>query len=888
MRERQATTTYLKDYRPPNYLIDTTDLKFELDDESTLVSSKLSFRRNPDVKGWNSPALVLDGQELELLAVTLDGEPLSDADYALSTESLTIAKVPDQFVLEIQVRIKPIENTALEGLYISDGMHCTQCEAQGFRRITYYLDRPDVMSQFTTEIIANQSSNPVLLSNGNLLESEELTGGHHSVKWLDPHMKPAYLFALVAGKLEFIEDHFVTCSGRDVTLRIFVEAKDLDKCDHAVESLKSSMKWDEEVYGREYDLDIFMIVAVDAFNMGAMENKGLNIFNSSCVLAKPETTTDLTYQRIEAIVAHEYFHNWSGNRVTCRDWFQLSLKEGLTVYRDSQFSADMGSKTVKRIEDVALLRTVQFAEDAGPMAHPVRPDAFMEISNFYTVTIYEKGAELIRMMHHLVGEAGFRRGTDLYFDRHDGQAVTTEDFVKALEDANQIDLTQFSRWYAQSGTPVLKIADQYDAQNQQYRLTVEQSCPATPGQPHKEPFHIPLLIGLLDADGNDLPLLLQNDSARINGATSLTLEVTSAKQQFVFDKVPNKPTPSLLRGFSAPVKLEFDYSSADLEFLAQHDSDGFNRWDALQKRIVALILGFAEKLRQGEELKLPAQLVLIYSSVLADSESEPELAAKMLLIPTEAYLWELVDEVDVESIHRAREFVKQQLALALIEPLLAVYRAQSSDEIYQATSQQMARRSLKNIALQYLVWSGEQSWLQMAMEQASSGSNMTDVSAALGALVNSMAPQAEQLSSKALEQFYLNWKHEPLVVNQWLALQAGCPRAGALQRVEKLLEHDAFDIRNPNKVRSVIGVFCAQNRVHFHHENGAGYRFLEQQVIGLDGINPQIASRLLTPLTQWGKHNQSRQTLMKKSLSKILEKGNLSKDVYEVASKSLG
>jgi aminopeptidase N len=631
-----------------------------------------------------------------------------------------------------------------------------------------------------------------------------------------------------------------------------------------------------------------MIVAVDAFNMGAMENKGLNIFNSSCVLAKPETTTDLTYQRIEAIVAHEYFHNWSGNRVTCRDWFQLSLKEGLTVYRDSQFSADMGSKTVKRIDDVALLRTVQFAEDAGPMAHPVRPDSFMEISNFYTVTIYEKGAELIRMMHHLVGDAGFRRGTDLYFDRHDGQAVTTEDFVKALEDANQVDLTQFSRWYSQSGTPVLKISDQYDAQNQQYRLTVEQSCPATPGQPHKKPFHIPLLIGLLDTDGTDLPLSLQNDLSGVNGSTSLTLEITSEKQQFVFENIPERPTPSLLRGFSAPVKLEYDYSSTDLEFLAQHDSDGFNRWDALQKRFVVLILDFAEKLRQGEEMELPTQLISICSSVLAESENDPQLAAKMLSIPTEAYLWELVDEIDVESIHRAREFVKQELAAALNEPLLRVYREQSSNEIYQATSQQMARRSLKNLAMQYLVWSGEERWLQMATEQASSGSNMTDVSAALGAIVNSMAPQAGQLSDKALDQFFLNWKHEPLVVNQWLALQAGCPREGALQRVEKLLEHDAFDIRNPNKVRSVVGVFCAQNRIHFHHIDGNGYRFLEQQVIRLDGINPQIASRLLTPLTQWGKHNKPRQTLMKQSLSKILEKGNLSKDVYEVASKSLG
>ena len=708
MRERQATTTYLKDYQPPNYLIESTDLKFELEDETTLVSSQLRFVRNPAVETWNQPALVLDGQELELIKVVLDGKTLSEEQYSMTAETLTIEQVTDQFLLEIQVRIKPIENTALEGLYISDGMHCTQCEAQGFRRITYYLDRPDVMSRFTTEIIANQSNNPVLLSNGNLIDSAVLPDGRHSVKWLDPHMKPAYLFALVAGKLEFIEDSFETCSGRNVTLRIFVEEKDLDKCQHALDSLKHSMKWDEEVYGREYDLDIFMIVAVDAFNMGAMENKGLNIFNSSCVLAKPETTTDATYQRIEAIVAHEYFHNWSGNRVTCRDWFQLSLKEGLTVYRDSQFSADMGSKTVKRIDDVALLRTVQFAEDAGPMAHPVRPDAFMEISNFYTVTIYEKGAELIRMMHHLVGDQGFRKGTDLYFDRHDGQAVTTEDFVSALEDANQIDLTQFSRWYSQSGTPVLSITDQYDAKTQQYKLTVEQSCPATPGQTEKQPFHIPLLVGLLDADGKDLALSLQGDSAKPSADTSCMLHVTQTSQEFVFENVSAKPIPSLLRGFSAPIRLGFDYSSDDLEFLAQHDSDGFNRWDALQKRLVSLIFEFAEKLKKGETLALPAHLVTIYKAVLASSDQDPELAAKMLLIPTEAYLWELSEEIDVESIHNAREFVKQALGLALIEPLSAVYAAQTSDEPYQAVPKQMARRSLKNLALQYLVWSGEQ------------------------------------------------------------------------------------------------------------------------------------------------------------------------------------
>jgi len=783
------------------------------------------------------------------------------------------------------VRIHPESNTALEGLYKSGTMFCTQCEAEGFRKITFYLDRPDVMSKFTTTVSAEQHAYPVLLSNGNPIASGSEEGGRHWATWEDPFKKPAYLFALVAGDLWCVEDSFTTMSNREVALRIYVEPENIDKVQHAMNSLKRSMKWDEEVYGREYDLDIFMIVAVNDFNMGAMENKGLNIFNSSCVLAKAETATDAAHQRVEAVVAHEYFHNWSGNRVTCRDWFQLSLKEGFTVFRDSEFSADTHSRTVKRIEDVAYLRTHQFAEDAGPMAHPVRPDAYMEISNFYTLTIYEKGAEVLRMIHTLLGPELFRKGSDLYFERHDGQAVTCDDFVKAMEDASGIDLTQFKRWYTQAGTPRLDVSEAYDEAAQTYSLTFRQSCPATPGQSEKLPFVIPVALGLLDAQGNELPLRLQGESAA--QGTSRVLSVTEAEQTFTFVGVVEKPLPSLLRGFSAPVKLHFPYSRDQLMFLMQHDSDGFNRWEAGQQLSVQVLQELIGQHQRGEALVLDQRLVTALRTLLEDESLDQAMVAEMLSLPGEAYLTEISEVADVEAIHAAREFARKALADALFAPLWARYQANrevSKATPYVAEAAHFARRSLQNIALSYLMLSEKPEVLAACVDQFDNADNMTERLAALAVLVNSPF-QEEQ--GKALAMFADFFKDNPLVMDQWFSVQAGCPLPGGLERVHALMQHEAFTLKNPNKVRALIGAFANQNLINFHRADGAGYRFLADQVITLNALNPQIASRLLAPLTRWRKYGAARQALMKAELERILASGELSSDVYEVVSKSL-
>ncbi len=708
MRTEQPKVIHLKDYQAPDYLIDETHLKFELFEDHSLVHAELVMRRNPDraagAPGDDLPPLVLHGQQLELLALALDGQALEAGHYQLDEEHLTLQPTAATFTVESTVRIHPESNTALEGLYKSGKMFCTQCEAEGFRKITYYLDRPDVMSRFTTTVSAEQHRYPVLLSNGNPVASGSEEGGRHWATWEDPFKKPAYLFALVAGDLWCVEDSFTTMSERDVALRIYVEPENIDKGQHAMDSLKKSMRWDEEVYGREYDLDIFMIVAVNDFNMGAMENKGLNIFNSSCVLAKAETATDAAHQRVEGVVAHEYFHNWSGNRVTCRDWFQLSLKEGFTVFRDQEFSADMNSRTVKRVEDVAFLRTNQFAEDAGPMAHPVRPDSFIEISNFYTLTVYEKGSEVVRMIHTLLGAEGFRKGTDLYFQRHDGQAVTCDDFVKAMEDANGVDLTQFKRWYSQSGTPRLAVEGEYDAAAQRYTLTVRQSCPPTPGQTSKQPFVIPLELGLLDGQGHELPLRLEGEAVAQGG--NRVLAVTEAEQPFAFVGVPEKPLPSLLRGFSAPVKLSFPYDRDQLLFLMQHDSDGFNRWEAGQQLSVQVLQELIGQHQRGEQLVLDPRLIEAYRTLLADEALDQAMVAEMLSLPSEAYLTEISEVADVDAIHAAREFARQRIGEALFEPLWQRYQANrkhSRDTAYLAEASHIARRSLQNIALSYLI-----------------------------------------------------------------------------------------------------------------------------------------------------------------------------------------
>ena len=884
MRTEQPQMIYLKDYQAPDYLIDETHLTFELFEDHTLVHAQLLMRRNP-ARGAGLPALALDGQQLELLSVSLDDIELTAEDYQLSDSHLILHPTSEQFVVDTSVRIHPESNTALEGLYKSGGMFCTQCEAEGFRKITYYLDRPDVMSKFTTTVVAEQHSYPILLSNGNPIASGPDEDGRHWATWEDPFMKPAYLFALVAGDLWCVEDTFTTMSERSVALRIYVEPENIDKCQHAMTSLKKSMRWDEETYGREYDLDIFMIVAVNDFNMGAMENKGLNIFNSSAVLARAETATDAAHQRVEAIVAHEYFHNWSGNRVTCRDWFQLSLKEGFTVFRDSEFSADMNSRTVKRIQDVAYLRTHQFAEDAGPMAHAVRPESFIEISNFYTLTVYEKGSEVVRMIHTLLGAEGFRKGSDLYFERHDGQAVTCDDFIKAMEDANGADLSQFKRWYSQAGTPRLAVSEHYDAQQHTYSLTFAQSCPATPDKVEKLPFVIPVELGLLDARGGEIALQLAGET--VASGTSRVLSVTQAEQTFTFVGVNEKPLPSLLRGFSAPVKLSFDYSRDQLMFLMQHDSDGFNRWDAGQQLAVQVLQELIGQHQRGEALVMDQRLVEALRTVLGNDQLDQAMVAEMLSLPGEAYLTEISDVADVEAIHTAREFARKQLADSLFDALWTRYQANrevSKATPYVAEAEHFARRALQNIALSYLMLSGKPQVLAAALEQFEHSDNMTERLTALAVLVNS---PFEAEKAAALASFAEQFKDNPLVMDQWFSVQAGSTLPGGLQRVRELMEHPAFTLKNPNKVRALVGAFAGQNLINFHAADGSGYRFLADLVIELNGFNPQIASRQLAPLTRWRKYDAARQALMKAELVRIRDSGELSSDVFEVVSKSL-
>ncbi|MBJ7538165.1 aminopeptidase N [Marinomonas transparens] len=876
MKESQPSAIYLKDYTAPPFLIDKTELSFDLDESTTVVTSRLHMRRNP-VFGASTVPLVLDGgPDVKLIGVAMDDYELPQEEYRVVDDQLIITATADSFVLTCETLIEPQNNTRLEGLYRSSSMFCTQCEAEGFRHITYYLDRPDVMSVFTTTIIADETRYPVMLSNGNEVERGKTDEGKTVVVWHDPFPKPAYLFALVAGDLAVKNDVFITQSQREVTLQIFTESHNIDKVDYAMEALKRSMRWDEETYGREYDLDIFMIVAVDDFNMGAMENKGLNIFNSSCLLASPETTTDDAYLRVEAIVAHEYFHNWSGNRVTCRDWFQLSLKEGFTVFRDQTFSADMHSATVKRVEDVSFLRTAQFAEDAGPMAHPVRPASFIEISNFYTLTVYEKGAEIVRMIHTLLGEEKFRAGSDLYFDRHDGQAVTCDDFVAAMQDASGVDLSQFKRWYSQAGTPKLSVTDAFDQALGKYCVTIKQDTPATPGQPTKLPLHIPVRIGLLDANGQSL-------SSSLDGATSEehVLHLTDAEQSFEFTGLATRPVPSLLRGFSAPVKLDYNYSSQDLLLLMSSDSDGFNRWSAAQQLAVNELSQLITQAIKGETLAIESQLVHGFKALLADASLDPAMVALVLTLPNQAYLSEISTPIYPAEIKQARVYLKTLLAEALSADFERIYQQHRVTEEYQAVAEDIAHRSLKNVALSYWAEASSERAQQAVFEQFSTADNMTDQFAALSIAVHSQHNQAADM----LAAFYEQWKTEPLVVNKWLMLSASQDNANALSIVKGLMAHPAFDLKNPNKVRSVLGGF-GQNVAGFHKEDGSGYQFLADQIIVLNKRNPQIASRLCTPLTRWKKLKPELSAKMKSELERILAE-DLSKDVYEVITKSL-
>ena len=880
MKEAAPQAIHRRDYAPPAYRTENTALAFDLEDGETTVRSRLRIRRAPDAEA--AAPLVLDGQDLELLSVHLDGRLLSGNEYQVDEESLRVFNLPDAFELEVATRIRPEANTALEGLYKSHDLYCTQCEAEGFRRITYYQDRPDVLSKFTTSITADAQRFPVLLANGNLV-ADERRGAKRTVTWEDPFPKPSYLFALVAGDLACMKDQFTTMSGRRVELRIYSEPHNIGQCEYAMGALQRAMRWDEERFGREYDLDIYMVVAVEHFNMGAMENKGLNVFNTACVLASPDTAVDAAYQRVEAVIAHEYFHNWSGNRVTCRDWFQLSLKEGFTVFRDGEFSSDMHSRTVKRIEDVNFLRTLQFAEDSGPLAHPVRPDSYIEISNFYTATVYEKGAEVVGMARRLVGREGFRKGCDLYFARHDGQAVTTEDFVAAMEDANGADLQQFRLWYAQAGTPVLEVKTAW--RDGAFHLDILQSCPPTPGQPRKQPMHIPVLVGLLDADGRDLAdadLDLQSDARFERRGSSLLLHLREAQTGLQVRGLDEPPQVSFLRGFSAPVRVRYPRSAATLAFLARHDSDGFARWDAMQ----SLLLGELDRVRGGAAV---SQLVLdLFGGLIAEAQEAEDaetsaLLREMLSMPSESYVFEQLERVDVDAVVAARDQLVETLADELADAWRSLYAAKAPTGPYAPDAPGMARRGLRNLALHYLSQDESAAAHTRLSAHLEAADNLTDRLAALSGMANSPAFPERQ---RVLDGFYERWRGESLVVDQWLQVQAAS-RLNDTEAMRRLEGHPAFDAANPNKLRALYGAFGGRNNRNFHAAGGAGYDFLADALAELDARNPQMAARLLTPLTRWRKFDANRQKLMRTALEHIKARDKLSKDVFEVVTKSL-
>ena len=874
MNRETSTTIYRKDYTVFDFIIDELDLSFQLFDAQTVVTARSTYRRNPDSSRENS-SLLLFGEQLELRSVAIDGKELSGHAYRLDDKSLQIEKLPEAFTVEIVTVIYPATNTSLEGLYRSSGNYCTQCEAEGFRKITYYPDRPDVLTRFTTRIEADKAACPVMLANGNLIAQGELADDRHFAVWQDPFPKPSYLFALVAGQLVGIEEEFVTRSGRIVALKIFVEERNKDKCGHAMRSLIQAMRWDEDVFGLEYDLDTFMIVAVDDFNMGAMENKGLNIFNSKYVLSTPETATDQDYLGIEGVIGHEYFHNWTGNRVTCRDWFQLSLKEGLTVFRDQEFSADMNSRAVQRIDDVRILKNFQFKEDGGPMAHSVRPDAYQEINNFYTATVYNKGAEVIRMMHTLLGSQLFRQGMDLYFARHDGQAVTCDDFAGAMSDASGIDLQQFKNWYSQAGTPVLEVKGEWREDEEEYRLLIRQSCPDTPGQTGKKPFHMPIKIGLLGAGGNELLDSLDG---------SIVLQLQEQEQLFTLHNITEKPVLSFLRDFSAPVKVESFQSREELSHLIRSDSNLFNRWDAATRLASEVILEVTEQLQNNLQPTVEELFLDSVSRSLAGKIDDPALLALALQLPSETTLAQEMATVDPDALFIARELVKRELAHRNSRQLTALFNAHQQTGVYCITPAAMGRRSLKNICLSYLMALDPlpAEIQNLCYAQYRQASNMTDAIAALANLVN----LDNSLREAALDDFYKKWHQDPLVLDKWFTLQAVSKLGNTLDNVKQLTANKSFSINNPNKVRSLIGAFCSGNHVRFHDKSGAGYRFLADQIDQLNAINPQIAARLVAPLINWRRYDAGRQELMQQELERILAINNLSSDVYEIVSKS--
>lgn len=874
MNIAQPTTIYRKSYTVFDYIVEHFDLEFQLFDERTVVTAKGKYLKNPASKTKNPP-LVLFGEELELLAVSVNQTRLKENEYQINDKTLQLEQLPESFSLEIITVIYPAKNTSLEGLYRSSGNYCSQCEAEGFRKITYYPDRPDVLTRFTTRIEADRLACPVMLSNGNLIKKGELAENRHFVVWEDPFPKPSYLFALVAGKLVSIDDEFVTQGGRIVELKIFVEERNKDKCGHAMLSLKKAMRWDEEVFGLEYDLDTFMIVAVDDFNMGAMENKGLNIFNSKYVLSTPETATDQDYLGIEGVIAHEYFHNWTGNRVTCRDWFQLSLKEGLTVFRDQEFSSDMNSRSVQRIDDVRILKNYQFKEDGGPMAHPVRPDSYQEINNFYTATVYNKGAEVIRMMHTLLGPKLFRKGIDLYFTRHDGQAVTCDDFAAAMSDASGVDLEQFKNWYAQAGTPVLQVKGEWIEADAEYRLLIRQSCPDTPGQTAKTPFHMPISVGLLGADGKDLLDYQQGSNI---------LQLREREQLFTFQNIKEKPVVSFMRDFSAPVRVESFQSRKELSLLMRADSNLFNRWDAATRLAGETILEIAEKLQDNQAPSMEDLYLDAVSGSLSGNIDDPALLALSLQLPSETTLAQEMDIVDPDALHEARQLVKRVLAERNNEKFTAIYHSNKDSGAYTISPEAIGRRSLKNISLSFLMSLEPlpEEIQNLCYDQYIQATNMTDAIAALTNLVH----LDNEIRTVALEDFYKKWVNEPLVLDKWFTLQAMSNLENTLNNVGQLTKNPSFSMSNPNKVRALVGVFCSGNHVRFHDKSGAGYRFLGDRIEELNAINPQIAARLLSPLINWRRYDTERQKQMQGELDRILAIKDLSSDVYEIASKS--
>lgn len=878
---KKHKTKYLKDYRPPAYWIDKIDLQFDLNENETIVKSKMKIRRNKDVADELTP-LILDCEALDLISVIAEDMVLHAGEYDLEENFFKLPRVPEAFTLEIRNRLNPAENTSLEGLYKSGGSFCTQCEAEGFRKITCFPDRPDVMTRFSCIITADKEKYPVLLSNGNLISRGDLDNGRHYAHWEDPFKKPCYLFALVAGDLVCIEDEFTTCTGRKITLQIYVEDKDKDKCGHAMTSLKQSMKWDEERFGREYDLDLYQIVAVDYFNMGAMENKGLNIFNAKYVLAKPETATDMDFMNIQAVIGHEYFHNWTGNRVTLKNWFQLSLKEGLTVFRDQEFTSDLNSRDVKRITDVKNLRTLQFPEDAGPMAHPVRPESYIEMNNFYTMTVYEKGAEVIRMIYELLGRDLFRQGMDLYFDRFDGQAVTTEDFIKTMEEAaNQsssgnavkgIGLSQFSLWYSQSGTPQVTLERSYDQNTKRLSINLSQKTEPDKNQSLKKPFHIPVKFGLMDSSGKDIT----PDDKRL-------LHLKKEKETFVFTDIPQGTLPSLFRTFSAPVTIKTDFTPEELAFLMANDTDAFNRWDAAQQLYFMEINSILEQLDSTRTPAVSKTLIKAFQAALMNPETDRAIIAKTIILPGENEIAQQYNPIDVDGIHLARTFLKQTLSRKLEKEFKIIVEQCSMSSPRDLSHAAMADRSLKSAALSYIGSLKTPESMKIIDTHFHEAQNMTDEITALGILCD----LDYEFTDKALRKFYSKWESQALVIDKWFTVQACSTRPGTLEKIKILAGHPDFSWTNPNRIRSLISAFAMTNPFIFHGKNGQGYSFLADTIIHLDSSNPMISARLASAFNRWKRYDSARQMMMKKQLEKIMAHPNLSRDVFEIVSKAL-